>query len=218
MLERVVAACQLWCRASQWRCDLGTLMKYVCKVLIYHPPKNWHSIMILCCCSRLWMLGSSTPSESEIINTFGWLPSHNRRRSNIKMVLENDYNQLPNMLSSLSILLWLEVFTCHQLLAGWSQRLFCAGSKYFEVEHVISRHISPCTRSAQPAMTISVRQDWVLMTMTHTMCVGHNAHFHNTQAFLFRKALKQLRFDEGKEQSCGWCQFLQSPASHHIQL
>lgn len=103
MLERVVAACQLWCRASQWRCDLGTLMKYVCKVLIYHPPKNWHSIMILCCCSRLWMLGSSTPSESKIINTFGWLPSHNWRRSNTKMVLENDYNRLQNMLSSLSI-------------------------------------------------------------------------------------------------------------------
>ena len=40
MLERVVAARQLWCRALQRRWDLGTLMKYVCNVLIYHPPKN----------------------------------------------------------------------------------------------------------------------------------------------------------------------------------
>ncbi len=40
MLERVVAARQLWRRASQRSWDLGTLMKYVCKVLIYHPPKK----------------------------------------------------------------------------------------------------------------------------------------------------------------------------------
>ena len=44
-LECVVAACQLWCRALQQRWDLGTLMKYVCKVLIYHPPKNLHSMI-----------------------------------------------------------------------------------------------------------------------------------------------------------------------------
>ena len=104
MLERVVAAHQLWCRALRRRWDLGTLMKYVCKVLIYHPPKNGHSIMILCCCSRPWMLRSFSPWESENINTLRWLSGHNWRLSDIKMVLENYKNWLQNMLSSLSII------------------------------------------------------------------------------------------------------------------
>ncbi len=40
MLECVVAARQLWCWVQHWRYDLGSLMKRVCKVSIYHPPKN----------------------------------------------------------------------------------------------------------------------------------------------------------------------------------
>ena len=63
MLERVVAARQLWCRALQQRWDLGTLMKYVSKVLIYHPPKNGHPIMILCRCSSHECWGAALPKK-----------------------------------------------------------------------------------------------------------------------------------------------------------
>ena len=48
-------------------------MKCVCKVLIYHPPKTQHFIMIWRCCSRPWMLWGSAPHKSENINTQEWL-------------------------------------------------------------------------------------------------------------------------------------------------
>ena len=102
MLECVVATRQLWRWVPQWRYDLGSLMKCVCKVLIYHPPKNWHSIMIGRCCSRPWMLWGSAPHESENINTQGWLMDHDWRGSNIVMALEWCMKWLQNTLSSLS--------------------------------------------------------------------------------------------------------------------
>ncbi len=52
---------QLWCWVPQRRLDLATLMKCVCKVLIYHPTKTQHFIMIWRCCSRPWMLLGSAP-------------------------------------------------------------------------------------------------------------------------------------------------------------
>ncbi len=66
---------QLWCWAPQWRYDLRTLMKWVCKVLIYHLPKTQHFIMIYCCCNRpwTWMLLGSAPHKSENTNTQEWL-------------------------------------------------------------------------------------------------------------------------------------------------
>ncbi len=51
MLRRVVTARQHWCWFQQWRYDFRTLMKCVCKVLIYHPPKFQLSSMIWYCCS-----------------------------------------------------------------------------------------------------------------------------------------------------------------------
>ncbi len=73
MLVWVVAACQLWRWFPHWRCDLGTLMKCVCKVLIYHPPKNRHSIMIWRCCSRPWMLWGSAPKwKHKLSGRIGW--------------------------------------------------------------------------------------------------------------------------------------------------
>jgi hypothetical protein len=42
-----------------------------------------------------------------------------------------------------------------------------------------------------------------LMRLTQQTLLAHGINLHDTEAFLFRKALKQLRFDEGKEQSCG---------------
>jgi hypothetical protein len=42
-----------------------------------------------------------------------------------------------------------------------------------------------------------------MMRVTHQTLSSHGINLHDTKAFLFRKALKQLRFDEGKEQSCG---------------
>jgi len=104
MLERVVAARELWCGwVPQWRYDLGTLMKCVCKALIYHPPKSQHSIMIWHCCSRPWMLWGSAPQESENVTTLGWLIGHNWSLSNIRMVLEKCMNWLQNTPSSSSI-------------------------------------------------------------------------------------------------------------------
>ena len=99
----VVAARQLWCWVPQWRYDLGTLIKCVCKALIYHPPKSQHSIMIWHCCSRLWMLWGSAPQESENVTTLGWLIGHNWSIYNIRMVLEKCMNWLQNTLSSSSI-------------------------------------------------------------------------------------------------------------------
>ncbi len=46
MLNHSLVARQLWCWVPQWKYDLGTLMKCVCKVLINHPLKTQHFIMI----------------------------------------------------------------------------------------------------------------------------------------------------------------------------
>ncbi len=56
MMNHSLVAQQLWCWVPQRRYDLGTLMKCVCKALIYHPPETQHFIMIRRYCSRLWML------------------------------------------------------------------------------------------------------------------------------------------------------------------
>ena len=74
-----------------------------------------------------------------------------------------------------------------------------------------------CVCSAQPAVTVSMRQDWVLRATQQTFS-GHGINLYIIKAFFIRKDLKQLRFDEGKEQSCGQCQFLQSPVSQPVQL
>ncbi len=66
MLESVVAARQLWCWVQHWRYELGSLMKCVCKVSIYHLPKNQHIIMLLHNCSLPWILsdwGDLLPKE-----------------------------------------------------------------------------------------------------------------------------------------------------------
>ncbi len=55
--------------------------------------------------------------------------------------------------------------------------IFCLHIK-FALYHI---HISQCARSAQPAMTIPVRQDWVLMRMTHTQCVLDTTHIFCSQ-------------------------------------
>ena len=67
----------------------------------------------------------------------------------------------------------------------------------------MSTHMSWWACSAKPAMTVFMRQDWVLMRMKQQTLSAHGINLEDTKAFLFRKALKQLRFDEGKEQSCG---------------
>ncbi len=48
-------------------------MKCVCKVLIYHPPKTQHFIIIWRCCSRPWMLWGSAPHKRENIKSQEWL-------------------------------------------------------------------------------------------------------------------------------------------------
>ncbi len=50
-----VAARQHWRWVLHLRYDLGALMKCVYRLLIYHAPKDWHSIRIQRCCSRPWM-------------------------------------------------------------------------------------------------------------------------------------------------------------------
>ena len=52
--------------------------------------------------------------------------------------------------------------------------------------------------SAKPAMTVSMRQDWVLMRVTQQTLPAHEINLHDTKAFLFRKARKQLRLMKGK--------------------
>ena len=63
MLESLVAARQLWHRVPQWRYGLGTLMKCVGEALIYRSslPKSQHPVIILCCCSGLWMQRGYVP-------------------------------------------------------------------------------------------------------------------------------------------------------------
>ena len=90
MLECVVAARQLWCWLQHWRYsnEMGALMKCVCKVSIYHPPKNQHTIMILHYCSLPWILRISPPQGSKNMNTLWWLLAYNRSDSYVRMVLE----------------------------------------------------------------------------------------------------------------------------------
>ncbi len=66
---------QLWYWVPQWRYDLGTLMKCVCKVLIYHhdAPETQNFIMNWHGCSRPWMLWGSACQENENMNTQEWL-------------------------------------------------------------------------------------------------------------------------------------------------
>ena len=72
-MNHSLVARQLWCWVPQWRYDLGTLMKCVCKVIIYHRPETQHFIMVWRCCSRSWMLRGSAPHKSENMNTQEWL-------------------------------------------------------------------------------------------------------------------------------------------------
>jgi len=122
MLECVVAARQLWCWLQHWRYDLGTLMKCVCKVSIYHPPKNQHIIMLLHNCSLPWILRRSPLQGSENMNTLWRLLANNRSNSYVRMVLEECMDQLQNILSYLSItsvICWLHLSpgTCSLALA-----------------------------------------------------------------------------------------------------
>ena len=193
MLWCVVAARQLWCWLSQRRYDLWTLMKCVCKVLIYHPPKNQHSIMILCCCSRPWMLWGSSHQESENINTLQWLLAHNRSVPNIRMVFEKCMNWLQNTPSSLSItsMIWELHPPPSRVLDGASAFFnLLVSLKYFYAQRVISTHISRCACSAQPAMTVSMTQDWVSMRVKQQTLSVHRINLHDNEAFLFRKACK----------------------------
>ncbi len=73
MLNRSLVAHQLWCWVPQWRYELETLRKCVCKVVIYHPPETQQFIMIWRCCSRPWMLWGSDLHKSENMNTQEWL-------------------------------------------------------------------------------------------------------------------------------------------------
>ncbi len=103
MLECVVAARQLWCWLQHWRYDLGGPMKCVCKVSIYHPPKNQHTIMILHNCSLPWILRRSSPQGSENMNTLWQSLAYNQSDSYVRMVFEKCMDQLQNTLSYLSI-------------------------------------------------------------------------------------------------------------------
>ncbi len=73
MLNQSLVARQLWYWVPQWRYDLETLMKCVCKVLIYHSHETQHFIMIWHGCSRPWKLWGSAPNKSENMNTQEWL-------------------------------------------------------------------------------------------------------------------------------------------------
>ena len=102
-------------------------MKHDCKVLIYHPPKTQHSVIIPRCCSWPWMLWGSTPQESEMINTQGWFIGHNGSISNTRMALEKCVNWLQNTRSSLSItsVIW----ELHQV----TNRLLVAASAFLKL-------------------------------------------------------------------------------------
>ena len=176
MLKWVVAARQLWCRVPQWRYDLGTLMKHDCKVLIYHPPKTQHSIMIPRCCSWPWMLWGSTPQESEMINTQGWFIGHNGSISNTRMVLEKCVNWLQNTCSSLSItsVIWeLHQVTNHLLVAASAFLKLLDSLKYFYSQCVMLTHPSWCACSAKPVVTLSMKRSDGVSTgvKQQTVCV-----------------------------------------------
>jgi len=214
MLECVVAARQLWCWLQHWRYDLGTLMKCVCKVSIYHPPKNQHTIMILHNCSLPWILRRSPPQGSENMNTLWRLLAFNWSDSYVRMVLEKCMDQLQNTLSYLSItsvICWLHLSpgTCSLALVFsliWlvPRNIFKHNPSY---HHILASAHAPQSQPWQyPWSEIGSQQGW---SCWQFQCI--ESICTKTQTFLFRKAREQLRYDGGIEPSCAWSWFFSIP-------
>ena len=214
MLECVVAARQLWCWLQHWRYDLWTLMKCVCKVSIYHPPKNQHAIMILHYCSLPWILNRSTPQGSENINTLWRLLAYNRSNSHVRMVLEECMDQLQNILSYLSITsvicrLHLSTGTCSlelvfSLIRLVPRNIFMHNPSY---HHILASAHAPQSQIWQyPWSEIGSQQGW---SCWQFQCI--ESICTKMQTFLFRKAREQLRYDGGIEPSCAWRWFFSMP-------
>ena len=221
MLECVVAACQLWCWVQHWRYDLGSLMKCVCKVSIYHPPKNQHIIMLLHNCSLPWILRRSPLHGSENMNTLWRLLANNRSNSYVRMVLEECMDQLQNILSYLSITsvicrLHLSTGTCSlelvfSLIRLVPRNIFMHNPSY---HHILASAHAPQSQIWQyPWSEIGSQQGW---SCWQFQCI--ESICTKMQTFLFRKAREQLRYDGGIEPSCAWRWFFQFPVSHHVQL
>ena len=221
MLECVVAACQLWCWVQHWRYDLGSLMKCVCKVSIYHPPKNQHIIMLLHNCSLPWILRRSPLQGSENMNTLWRLLANNRSNSYVRMVLEECMDQLLNILSYLSITsvicrLHLSTGTCSlelvfSLIRLVPRNIFMHNPSY---HHILASAHAPQSQIWQyPWSEIGSQQGW---SCWQFQCI--ESICTKMQPFLFRKAREQLRYDGGIEPSCAWRWFFQFPVSHHVQL
>ena len=95
---------ELWCWVPQQRYDLETLMKCVCKVLIYYPPKTQHPIMIWRCCSRSWILWGC--ALHEVKHKHSWMNDFSI--SNIRMVFRKVKDLIAETCCTLRIVLWFE--------------------------------------------------------------------------------------------------------------
>ena len=104
MLYVLYAPRELWCWVPQQRYDLETLMKCVCKVLIYYPPKTQHPIMIWRCCSRSWILWGC--ALHEVKHKHSWMNDFSF--SNIRMVFRKVKDLIAETCCTLRIVLWFE--------------------------------------------------------------------------------------------------------------
>ncbi len=169
-------------------------MKCVCKVSIYHPPKNQHTIMILDYCSLPWILRRSTPQGSENINTLWLLLAYYRSDSYIRVALEKCVNLLQSTLSYLSITsvicgLHLSPVTCSlelviSLIWLVPRYIFTHNPSY---QYILASARAPQSQSWQDPWSEIGSQPW---SCWQIQCIESIST--KKQPFLFRKARKQL--------------------------
>ena len=114
MLSVLYAPRELWCWVPRQRYDLETLMKCVCKVLIYYPPKTQHPIMIWRCCSRSWILWGC--ALHEVKHKHSWMNDFSI--SNIRMVFRKVKDLIGETCCTLRIVYDLKMHQA-QALAAW---------------------------------------------------------------------------------------------------
>ncbi len=148
MLKCVVAARQLWCWVQHWRYDLGTLMKCVCKVSIYHPPKNQHAI----CSHHDSALLQPAMNTGEIYSPRKWKHKHFVTIACLqskRFLRQDGVREVYDPIAEHTQLfehhfcdLWIAPVTRHLIVGACDFSNLIGSQKYFYARRIISSHSS----------------------------------------------------------------------------
>ena len=126
MLSVLYSPRELWCWVPRQRYDSETLMKCVCKVLIYYPPKTQHPIMIWHRCSRSWILWGC--ALHEVKHKHSWMNDFSI--SNIRMAFRKVKDLIAETCCTLRIVSSKETICCHERLSSFSAHFVKQNEKW----------------------------------------------------------------------------------------